>query len=134
MMRRCLILLMLFSGAAQAQTPEAVPTGLGNLPAGFYPAPPCAKPALEEDKGEMGLLANSGLSMVTKLAVDDYHRRVEKFNKAVSAYNECAKTYIQNSRYDMERILSTVNAVVAEVRGTAPPPPPAAIGNLPADF
>jgi len=121
-------LLALFSVAAQAQTPETVSTEPGNLPAGFYPAPPCAKPALEEDKGGTRELGN------TVLAVDNYHRSVERYNKAVVAFNECAKTYIQNSRYDIERILSTVNAAVAEVQGTAPPPPPAAIGNLPADF
>ena len=120
--------------AAQAQTLEALPTQAGNMPSGFYPAPPCAKPVLEEDKGETGLLATSGVASVSQLAVDNYHRRVERFNKAVSAYNDCAKTYIQNSRYDIERIISTVNAAVAEVQGTAPPTPPAATGNLPADF
>src|SRR5437868_5770058 len=133
MMRRLLILLVLFPAAAQAQAPEAQPTQLGNLPPGFYPPPPCAKPVLEENKGEMGVLANSGSASVANLAVNDYQRRVETFNKAVTAYNGCAKTYIQNSRYDIERILSTVNAVVAEVRGTAAPPP-AGTGNLPADF
>lgn len=82
----------------------------------------------------MGLLANMGSATGVNLTIDDYHRRVEKFNKAVTAYNGCAKTYIQNSRFDIERILSTVNTVVAEVRGTAPPPPSAGTGNLPADF
>jgi len=124
----CLILLTLFTAAAQAQTPEAAPTTLGNLPPGFYPAPPCAKPVREEDRGAVSLRAD------TQLAIDNYQRSIERFNKAVEAYNVCAKTYIQNSRYDIERILSTVNAAVAEVQGTAPPPPPAAIGNLPADF
>jgi len=127
-MRRWLVLLALFSAPAQAQTPETAPTEPGNLPLGFYPAPPCAKPVLEDDKGGTRELGNSAL------AVDNYHRSVERYNKAVIAFNGCAKTYIQNSRYDIERILSTVNAAVAEVQGAPPPPPPAAIGNLPADF
>jgi hypothetical protein len=118
--------------AAQAQTLEASPAGPGNLPAGFYPAPPCPKPVQEEDKAERELAFSQG--GMTQLAIDSYHRRIEKYNKAVIAYNQCAKTYIQNSRYDIERILSTVNAAVAEVQGTAPPQPPAAMGNLPADF
>ena len=132
--REGLILLTLFSGATQAQIPQTAPAGPGNLPAGFYPQPPCAKPVLEKDKGETGLLFNSGSEETTQLAVENYHRRVANFNKAVTAYNGCAKTYIENSRYDIERIVSTVNAAVAEVQGTPPPPPPAAIGNLPADF
>jgi hypothetical protein len=126
--QRWLVLLALFSVAAQAQTPETVSTEPGNLPAGFYPAPPCAKPVPEDDKGGTRELGDS------VVAVENYHRSVERYNKAVVAFNGCAKTYIQNSRYDIERILSTVNAAVAEVQGTPPPAPPAAIGNLPADF
>ena len=120
--------------AAQAQPVETLPAELGNLTPGFYPAPPCAKPVFEEGKGEMGLLANSGVGSVSQFAVDDRHRRVENFNKAVAAYNGCAKTYIQNSRYDIERILSTVNTAIAQAQGTAPPAPPTAMGNLPAEF
>jgi len=134
MMRRFLIWMMLCSASVQAQTPEAVPTGLGNLPPGFYPPPPCAKPVLEKDQGETRALAESASPTMAQLVGDDYQHKVENFNKGVTAYNGCAKTYIQNSRYDIERILSTVNAVVAEVRGTAPPPPPVGTGNLPADF
>jgi len=128
----CLLLLTLFSAAAQAQPFEGGPTELGNLPPGFYPAPPCPKPVLEEDKAERELAFSQG--GMTQLAIDSYHRRIEKYNKAVIAYNQCAKTYIQNSRTDIERILTTVNAAVAEVQGTAPPQPPTAMGNLPADF
>jgi hypothetical protein len=131
MMRPSLILLTLFSAAAQAQTPEAVATGPGNLPPGFYPAPPCAKPVLEDDKGATREMADSPWA---QLAIDNHQRRIEKYNRAVIAFNSWAKTYIQNSRYDIERILSIVNAAVAEVRGTSPPSRPAAIGNLPADF
>jgi hypothetical protein len=134
MMRRLLILMALFSNTAQAQMPEAVSTGPGNLPPGFYPTPPCAKPVLEQDKGDIRALAESPVPVVAQLAVDDHQRKVERYNKAVIAFNECAKTYIQNSHYDIERIISTVNTAVAEVQGSAPPPPPTAIGNLPADF
>jgi hypothetical protein len=117
-----LVLLALSSAAAQAQTPETAPIQPGNLPAGFYPAPPCAKPVPEDDKGGTKELGD------TVVAIDNYHHSVERYNKAVIAFNECAKTYIQNSRYDIERIISTVNAAVAEVQGTAPPPSPGAIG------
>jgi len=126
--------MTLFSSAAQAQTLEATSTGPGNLPPGFCPAPPCAKPVLEQDKGDIRALADSPVPVVAQLAADDHQRSVERYNKAVTAFNECAKTYIQNSHYDIERIISTVNTAVAEVQGTAPPPPPTAIGNLPADF
>ncbi len=84
----------------------------------------------------MGLLTNS-LPVNTgsaQIAVDDRSRRVEKFNKAVTVYNACARTYIQNSRYDIERIINTVNAAVAEVQGAPPPQPPVGAGNLPPDF
>lgn len=128
----CLILLTLYSAAAKAQTPESA---FGNLPAGFYPAPPCAKP----QKPEFKLAKKYPLpgEVAEKLGVNDleaYNREIAQFNKAVVAYNSCAKSYIENSRYDIERILSTVNTAVAEAQGTAPPQPPAANGNLPADF
>jgi len=126
----CGISLALFLGAATASA-QALPPEPGNLPAGFYPAPPCPKPVLEEDKARELAFAQGAM---TQLAIDNTHRRIEKYNNAIAAYNQCAKTYIQNSRTDIERILTTVNAAVAEVQGTAPPQPPTAMGNLPADF
>ena len=131
MMRQLLIWLTLLPAAAQAQVPEMPPTLLGNLPEGFYPAPPCPKPVLEEDKGEHELTnAQRGL---TQLAIDSYHRRVEKYNRGVSAYNVCAKSYVEKSRYDIDRIVSTVNASIAETQDFGVPSQPP-FGNLPPDF
>src|SRR5689334_19704342 len=101
-MRRSFILLMLFPAAAQAQALEALPTQLGNLPPGFYPPPPCAKPVMEEDQTGIRALADSPSPTVVLLATEDHHRRVEKYNRAATAFNDCAKTYIQKSRYDIE--------------------------------
>jgi hypothetical protein len=63
-----------------------------------------------------------------------YNFRIKKFNKAAAAFDVCFKTYLDNSRSDIERILNVVNIAVAEARGTALPPPPAATGKMPADF
>ena len=123
------LLLAPFSAVAQPQTPEPVPTRLGNLPPGFYPAPPCAKPVLEKDtQATTKDLSNAQLA---QMDLNAFGRKVEKFNEAVAAYNQCAKTYIQRSQYDIERIVSTVNAALAEGREIAPP---AGAGNLQPEF
>ncbi len=125
----------LFSAAAPAQPPEATAAAFGNLPSGFYPASPCEKPKKPEFKpGKRYPLPGEVAEKLGANDLGEYNRNIAEFNKAVSAYNRCAKSYIENSRYDIERILSTVNAAVAEVQGAAPPQPPSAAGNLPADF
>jgi hypothetical protein len=132
-MRRFLIFLMLFSAPARAQ--EGLPPVIGNMPSGFYPVPPCAKPTkpvfrVKDFAPRPGEIAGQMLGY----DIGEHNRKIAEFNKAVAAYNSCAKTYIENSRYDIERILSTVNTEVAEVRGTDPPRPPTGTGNLPANF
>jgi hypothetical protein len=127
-MRRFLILLMAFvPAAASAQTPATADAAIraGNLPSGFYVPSPCIKP----DKKAVGTFP---AREPQQWAV--YNRKVAKFNQAANAFNACLKTYLDNSQHDIERIVSTVNAEVAEARGTALPPPPAALGNMPADF
>ena len=125
MMRRFLFLLTLSPAAAQAQPQEALPAEAGNLPSGFYAPSPCVKP----DKQAVGSFAATDPQQAPV-----YNRKVAKFNQAAVSFNVCLKTYLDNSQHDIERILNTVNTAVAEARGTAPPPAPAAQGNMPADF
>ena len=134
-MRRFLILMMLSLAPAQAQAQEGLPPEIGNMPSGFYPAPPCAKPTrpvfrVDNFAPRPGEIAGQMLGY----DIDQHNRKIAAFNKEVIAYNNCAKSYIENSRYDIEQILSTVNTEIAELQGIAPPPPPTAKGNLPADF
>jgi hypothetical protein len=125
--RQFLILLMLFPAAARAEMPEGLPAEVGNLPLGFYPEPSCVQPDKEKVVGSP-IVADPQVNQI------DHNLKVGQFNKGVTAFNGCVKTYIDNSRYDIERILGTVNTAVAEARGTAPPLQPVANGNLPADF
>ena len=123
---RFLILAMLLApAAAQSQTQAVLPAEAGNLPPDFYTPSPCVKP----DKRAVD----------TFVATDPqeapvYNRKVAKFNQAAVAFNVCLKTYLDNSQHDVEQILSAVNTELAEARGTAPPPTPAAQGNMPAGF
>jgi hypothetical protein len=122
------MLLAPLSAVAQPQTLDPAPTRLGNLPPGFYPAPPCKKPVLEKEAEETRGMPDA---QSPQIGQNNNARRAERFNNAVDAYNRCAKLYIQQAQYDIELILSTVNASIAEVRDTAPP---IKVGNLPADF
>ena len=127
-MRRFLILLMaFFPAAASAQTQATADAAIhaGNLPSGFYVQSPCVKP----DKKAVGTFQAADPQQWAL-----YNRKVAKFNQAANAFNACRKTYLDNSQYDIARILSVVNSAVAEARGSALPPPPAAPGNMPADF
>ncbi len=127
-MRHFLILLMaFFPAAASAQTPAAADAAIqaGNLPSGFYVQSPCIKP----DKKAVGTPKQND-----PLDLRLYNYKVARFNKAALVFNVCVKSYLGNSRIDIERILNVVNTQVAEARGTALPPPPAAPGNMPADF
>ena len=127
MMRQFLMLAMLLGPvAARAQPPESqgLPAA-GNLPSGFYVASACIKP----DKKTLGTPAYNDPQQVSV-----YNFRIQRYNKASAAFNDCLKAYLDKSQHDIERILTTVNTAVAEARGTAPPAPPAADGNMPADF
>jgi hypothetical protein len=127
-MRRFLILLMaFFPAAASAQTQVTADAAIqaGNSPSGFYVPSPCIKP----DKKAVGTFQATDPQLWAL-----YNRKVAKFNQAANAFNACLKTYLDNSGIDIARILSVVNSAVAEARGTAPPPPPTAAGNMPADF
>jgi hypothetical protein len=122
-MRQLLILLVaLCPAAALAQTPMPTASAdAGNLLPGFYVQSPCIKP----DKKAVGMPAFNDPS---------YNYKVARFNKAAAAFNVCVKSYLDKSQYDIARILNVVNTASAEARGTALPPPPAALGNMPADF
>lgn len=122
------MLLAPLSAAAQPKTPVPVRARLGNLPPGFYPAPPCKKPAPEKEAEEPRGMADARFAQIGQ---DNIAGRAERFNTAVTAYNQCAKTYIQQSQQDIERIVRAVNAAITDVRETAPP---TQVGNLPADF
>jgi len=116
-------LLAMLSAAAWAQTPE--PSVLaGNLPPGFYIHSPCLKP--DKPVGKPAYTDPQDVGV--------YNLRVMRYNKAVAAFTVCIKAYNENANRDIERILSLVNGAVAEVQGNAPPPPPTAPGNMPADF
>ncbi len=131
MMLRSLILVMVLlplAATAQPAIPatSALPAMAGNLPAGFYPGPPCIKPDKKKDVGAPPFPDPNEAAA--------YNYKIMRFNKAVIAFNGCAKTYLDNSQHDIERILNTVNMQVAQMRGVAAPPPPAANGNMPPDF
>ena len=120
----CGLLALGMTGICRAQTASPAGEAAGNLPAGFYVRSSCLKP--EKPVGKP--------IYTDQQDVAAYNFRVSRFNKAIAAFNICTKTYLENADRDIERILSVVNGAVAEVQGNAPPPPPTAPGNMPADF
>ena len=120
----CGLLALGMTGTGWAQPAAPAAEAAGNLPAGFYVRSSCLKP--EKPVGKPAYTDPQDVAI--------YNLRVQRFNKAVAAFNVCLKAYLENADRDVERILSVVNSAVAEVQGSAPPPAPVAPGNMPADF
>jgi hypothetical protein len=80
-----------------------VPAGEGNLPAGFYPQSPCAKP---QPIGKPPEPSNQP-------AMQAYNAKVKAFNRKAVTFNACMKTYVDRARNDEKAIEETIHAAVA---------------------
>jgi hypothetical protein len=80
-----------------------VPAGEGNLPAGFYPQSPCAKPQAMGRPPEPS----------NQAAMQAYNAKVKAFNLKAVTFNACMKTYVDRARNDVKAIEDTVHAAVA---------------------
>lgn len=79
-----------------------VPAGEGNLPAGFYPQSPCAKPAATGRPPEPS----------NQPAMQAYNAKVKAFNQKAVIFNACMKTYVARAQNDVKAIQDTVHAAV----------------------
>lgn len=79
-----------------------VSAGEGNLPAGFYPQSPCAKPQAMGKPPEPS----------NQPAMQAYNAKVKVFNKEAVTFNACMKTYVDRARNDVKAIEATVHAAV----------------------
>jgi hypothetical protein len=81
-----------------------VPAGEGNLPVGFYPKSPCAKP---QAMGRPPELSNQA-------AMQAYNARVKTFNRNAVVFNACMKTYVERAQNDIKAIQDIVHTAVAD--------------------
>jgi hypothetical protein len=91
-------------GTEDDLTVARLPAGQGNLPAGFYPQSPCAKPAA------VGLPPEPS----NQPAMEAYNEKVKAFNKKAVIFNACMKTYVDRAQNDVKAIQDTVHAAVAD--------------------
>jgi hypothetical protein len=111
-MRIALILFMMTAVAAQAQEaviPAPIVTGTvetatkGNLPSGFYPKSPCAKPDAQSIGRQPGDRRDGR-------AVAAFNEKVRAYNKTTEAYNVCVQTYAAQAQHDIQEIRAAIAA------------------------
>lgn len=106
------------AAAAQTGNTAANPAGSGNLPAGFYPRSPCIQPQPPNSAAAPDPQNVRGRGFVKPLQNDprseDYNQRVRAFNVQAAAFNVCMKTYMDNTRRDIEHVQSLVRSAVAD--------------------
>ncbi len=108
-MRKTIIGLMLLAAPAAAQVIAGSNIGLAQ-----YPGPNCTKPQVPaQPSAKLADTADSG-------AVDAYNAKVRQFNRDVAAYNgamtqfnACMHSYVENGNADMQRIKQALDAAVA---------------------
>lgn len=83
-----------------------VPAGEGNLPMGFYPKSPCARP----DKQTMGRPPEPS----NQAAMQAYNAKVKTFNRNAVVFNACMKTYVERAQNDIKAIQDTVHTAVVD--------------------
>ena len=88
----------------------AAAQGTGNLPPDFYPKPPCEKPAPPGHPPESQ----------NQAAMQTYNAKVKVFNKGAVAFNACMKDYRDRAQNDIDVILATVHAAVADANAPGP--------------
>lgn len=102
-MRTLAGLFILAAAPAAAQSP-------GNLPADFYPRPACEKPV----KAQLGGRPNPE----DRKSIAAYNEKVKIFNGQAARFNACMKDYRDRAQNDINVILGTVHAAVAEVNAS----------------
>ena len=102
-MRTLAALLVLVAAPAAAQS-------RGNLPADFYPGPACEKPV----KAQLGGRPNPE----DRKSIAAYNEKVKIFNRQAEIFNACMKDYRDRAQNDIDVILATVHAAVAEVNAS----------------
>jgi hypothetical protein len=96
---RVLVLALLLSTPVLAQ-----PAPGSNMPAGFYPKSPCAKPVPPGKPAEA----------VNQSAMQIYNDKVKRFNGVATAFNDCTKAYVDNAQRDIAQIQAIVHAAVQD--------------------
>jgi hypothetical protein len=93
-------------GTEDDVTAAPVAVGEGNLPVGFYPKSPCAKP----DKQGVGKPPEPS----NQPAMQAYNAKVGAFNRNAVTFNACMKTYVARAQNDIKAIQDIVHAAVVD--------------------
>ena len=112
---------------ARPSTPSAPQheTAAGNLSAGFYVKPSCARP------GDVTLPKPA---LTDRVNIQLYNTAIRNHNKQLEIFGACVDAYTGKASLDIDWILFTVNTAIAKASNSNPPSAPAALGNMPAGF
>ena len=93
---------------ANGTSQPSPPAALGNMPAGFYPAPDCITPDRKLGTQPDGFDAK---------AMNAYNTKVRTFNVLAAGYNDCDRSYVARARVDIEQIEQSRRDATAQAAG-----------------
>lgn len=79
--------------------------GGSNLPLAMYDEPRCYKPLKPREPYSR-----------EKYIIDSYNRDVDRYNNEMRTYIFCIKRYVENARYDIQRIEGAIDAAIEEAK------------------
>lgn len=109
MRRMALFVLLTVGTAAHAQQipapvpATATPAATGNLPAGFYPKPPCVRPDAQS-------IGRQPIDRRDLRAVTAFNEKVRAYNKTTETYNACIQDYAAKAQHDIQEIRAAIAA------------------------